>query len=59
MILKEYFFNYWLNKLDTEKDSFRYRSILKTEVDKLYKKDIETFNKITALVRLIDNYIIR
>lgn len=58
MILKEYFFNYWINKLDNEKDSFRYVSILKNEVDKLYKKDIETFNKIVALLRLISNYII-
>lgn len=58
-ILKEYFFNYWINKLDNEKDSFRYVSILKNEVDKLYKKDIKTFNKIVALLSLISNYVIR
>ena len=59
MILEKYFFSYWVDKLNNEKDSFRYVNIVKNEVLNVHKINEPSYNKVTRLLTLINNYLIK
>ncbi len=53
LILEDYFFNFWLFKLDNESEEFKYTSNLKDAVEELYGERLQPKEKISKLLKLI------
>ena len=55
-IFENYFFTFWINKLDTQASIFQYVTMVKKNIVKLYDENIQVEEKVNKLLKIIEQY---